>query len=540
MNQDGAQVTDNGILSDDEQQDDQYRLMAYGNIDNENMNRIQHENTEKSSEEGSFRQISHGLSREFERRRSSIRENLPETPQGWTVLLSSLMAAFTAYEIRLQTSLTARPEVFGQVLESYADSPLNEIYRKLIEHEKAILLRKLRPSLFIGTRSVVSSVASFLLGGPPATEHHLCFREIMRSPQDNATFAIDWELPPVSIDKSGTSLTEQERKNEILHGTIRLPIVLILHGLNNDASFGYVKSMMRKVSNRGWIAVGMNLRGCGGVEMTTPRGYNGAYTGDIRFLVLALCSRLGRNVPLLLVGNSMGANLVAKYLGEEGLSGTLPEAVIGGIAFGNPMGMNSGSLNKIWSPVLALGTKKTLVLNWMQLRKMKDPTFQETLRKALLAPTLEQFDDAMAPIFARNDTVYPFSFHPGFKSGKHYGNEASSYRLIRYVSVPLLQVIAADDFLVFAPFRHRLSYCVSNPNVLVVETKVGGHLGWQQAPKDGNFLGPTTSWADDVAEEFIEATIESYCRRVENGTYRRWPVGNSLFRDEEDAFRSRL
>jgi predicted alpha/beta-fold hydrolase len=61
-----------------------------------------------------------------------------------------------------------------------------------------------------------------------------------------------------------------------MKGPIDLPVVLILHGINNNASFGYVKSLMRTCTNRGWLAVGMNFRGCGGVPLATPRAYNGA------------------------------------------------------------------------------------------------------------------------------------------------------------------------------------------------------------------------------------------------------------------------
>ena len=94
-------------------------------------------------------------------------------------------------------------------------------------------------------------------------------------PLDGTMIAVDWELPFLELDPA----TDEQRKKEILHGKIKQPVVIILHGMNNDASFGYVTSMARTMVERGWVAAAMNMRGCGGVDMKTPRCYNGGYTG---------------------------------------------------------------------------------------------------------------------------------------------------------------------------------------------------------------------------------------------------------------------
>eukprot|EP00957_Ditylum_brightwellii_P151835 11561690-Ditylum_brightwellii.AAC.1 len=164
---------------------------------------------------------------------------------------------------------------------------------------------------------------------------------------DGAQIAIDWEIPSNLISPHPSSLhtriTKQERIQSVLYGPITSPVVLILHGINNDASFGYIRSLMRACTDRGWIAAGMNFRGMGGMKLHTPRGYNGAYTGDLRCIVHKITSRMKNNTsnnshhnesslpptPLFLVGNSLGANIMAKYLGEEGMSNTLPINVAG-------------------------------------------------------------------------------------------------------------------------------------------------------------------------------------------------------------------
>jgi predicted alpha/beta-fold hydrolase len=329
---------------------------------------------------------------------------------------------------------------------------------------------------------------------------------------DGATVAIDWELPV------GMNLQDvvQEGRTQKPIPIIERPVILIVHGINNHAEFGYIRSQMRACTDRGWIAAGFNMRSCGrNVPVTTPRGYTGAYTGDIRCAVQRIAARLdpsNSHACLFLVGHSLGANLITKYLGEEGFSGTLPGCVAGGVALGNPLLMHGvKKIDPIFSPIMATGAKMTILEHWFSLRPMMvgSSSYRAAIRKALRAFTLADFDEAMAPIFVRNDPVYPFTTRIGYESGLEYWRDASSYRHVRHIPVPTLQVVAADDFLVFAPFRGRLRYCTENPNVMVVETKCGGHLGWQESPPDRSRLGMLgSSWADVVTCDFVEAVLE--------------------------------
>lgn len=321
--------------------------------------------------------------------------------------------------------------------------------------------------------------------------------------QDGATIAVDWELP----DGDATS-SEDEYMTKFRTGPINIPVVLILHGINNHANFGYVRSLARACTNRGWAAAAMNFRGCGGSQLSTPRGYNGAYTGDIRCIVQRIISRMVGDGCLFIVGNSLSANLVTKYLGEEGFSGTLPERVAAGVALGNPLTLDMRKIDWLFSPVMALGVKKTILEHWAAYRSMNSSECQTALRQALLAPTMKDFDRAVARVFIRNEPVYPFAVSVGFDDAEHYWSEASSYRYAPHITVPTLQVVAGDDFLVFHPFRGKLRHCLTNPNILVIETKCGGHLGWQESLPDGNAFGFGTSWADVVTTDFIAAVLD--------------------------------
>ena len=271
---------------EEESEEDAYRLRVYGTLD-------KHGDEERPNQKrpSLSRRLSEGVGRELVRRRSSIQENLPKTPSGWAFFLSSVATAILGYEVRLQRSLTCPPLVFGQT----HDGPLKPIFDRLTRTKDAILARNIQPSLFVGTRSVVTSTAAYIMGGPPSTDEHIRFRQMLTMSQDGATIALDWELPPPDL----YAKSAEERKEQVLNGPIQQPVIVILHGINNDSSFGYVKSLQRTCTNRGWIAVGMNFRGCGGAPVTTPRGYTGAYTGDIRGVVQSISARLEEGVSLI-------------------------------------------------------------------------------------------------------------------------------------------------------------------------------------------------------------------------------------------------
>ena len=477
--------------------DDDYIRRVYGDDGNKE------KNGSLITRPSLVRRLSRKLSREVVRRRSSVVESLPETPAGWAVFASALASVALGYEIRLQKSLTCPPTVYGQC----RDGPCKAIYDKLTETPESILRRPIKPSLFVGSRSVVSSTAAYLFGGPTHSQEYIRFREVLTMEFDGATVAIDWELPI----SPGSTKTPYERQSDVLHGPIDRPVILIVHGINNHANFGYIRSMARACTNRGWIAASLNMRGSGGVQFSTPRGYNAAYTGDIRCLVHKISARLEKKkLPIFIIGNSLSASLVTKYLGEEGLSGTLPDCVAGGAALGNPILMKSSNLDMMFSPILALGTKKMILQNWAQIRQMNDPFNRAAIRRALMAVTLAQFDEAIAPLMARNDPIYPFAFRIGFKNASAYWNDASSYRLVRFIPVPLLQLVAADDFLVYNSFKGKLAYSLANPNVVIVETKCGGHLGWQESPPEGGGYALGKSWADVATTDFIDAVFQTY------------------------------
>ena len=64
-----------------------------------------------------------------------------------------------------------------------------------------------------------------------------------------------------------------------------------------------------------------------GVELTSPQFYSAGYTDDLRRAILYLSNRFPR-AQLLGIGFSLGANVMTRYLSEEGANSKLTSACV--------------------------------------------------------------------------------------------------------------------------------------------------------------------------------------------------------------------
>lgn len=152
---------------------------------------------------------------------------------------------------------------------------MKRIYDKLA-CEGGIWSRSVVPSLFVGTRGVISSVAAYALrhNDCDVRERSVRVREVMTMGLDGARLVLDWEVP-TSDEENQAAVEVADVSSGKSVTNISRPVVLLVHGMNNDSSFGYIRSMMKTATRRGWVAVCMNLRGqdyLGQVKNTTPRG----------------------------------------------------------------------------------------------------------------------------------------------------------------------------------------------------------------------------------------------------------------------------
>lgn len=94
-------------------------------------------------------------------------------------------------------------------------------------------------------------------------------------------------------------------------------IVVILHGLCGCSQSSYVLALQSQLNKLGKASVAMNFRGCSGESNRLARTYHSGASEDFREVIKALSDEFPDS-SISAVGYSLGANVLLKYLGEEG------------------------------------------------------------------------------------------------------------------------------------------------------------------------------------------------------------------------------
>ena len=95
----------------------------------------------------------------------------------------------------------------------------------------------------------------------------------------------------------------------------RRPTLMALHGLEGSSEAHYMRGLADKAWRRGWNAVLLNQRNCGGTEPLTPGLYHSGLTEDPRLVIRALADDEGLR-SFGVVGYSLGGNVTMKLAGE--------------------------------------------------------------------------------------------------------------------------------------------------------------------------------------------------------------------------------
>ncbi|KAK7050906.1 hypothetical protein VNI00_005018 [Paramarasmius palmivorus] len=262
------------------------------------------------------------------------------------------------------------------------------------------------------------------------------------------------------------------------------PIVVVQHGLRSYEP--YLKAIIARVTasrdrgGLGYRAVVVHHRGCGGVQITSPKFYTAGVTEDIQQALLYLSYRYPR-APLHGLGFSLGANMMTRYVAFEGRHSRLRSACV----LANPwdLAANSDRLEStyvgkyVYNRALG-GNLVALIKRHHKALALDDPTQPIALAIPRLLsvpnPTLTQYDDVFTRfIGGPSHEGYPFP------TANAYYHHNSSHHLVKDIQVPFLSINAADDPVVqHVPTMDHDYETQDNPFVVMALTSGGGHLGW--------------------------------------------------------------
>jgi predicted alpha/beta-fold hydrolase len=250
------------------------------------------------------------------------------------------------------------------------------------------------------------------------------------------------------------------------------PTAIILHGLEGSSDSQYVVGNANKLWRAGANIIRMNMRNCGGTESLSPTLYHSGLSDDVA-AVMHHFIRVQGLQSIVLIGYSMGGNLVLKLDGELGASAPPQLRSVIGVSPALDLDASATALHRPLNRVY----ERKFIHNLLKRFRYKASLFPEIYdaTRARNIHSLRQFDDVINAPYA------------GFRDAADYYHRVAAARVLDHIAVPTLILHAADDpFVRITPESRAL--IAANPAITFIEATHGGHCA---------FLAPANPTAND-------------------------------------------
>ncbi|KAF2368819.1 Alpha/beta hydrolase fold-1 [Trinorchestia longiramus] len=273
--------------------------------------------------------------------------------------------------------------------------------------------------------------------------------------------------------------------------------IAICPGIANSSESLYVRSLVALASSQGFRCIVLNHIGVlPHVKVTSPRVFRYGETGDFRLMV----NRYVESHPhskLLLVGFSMGGNIITKYLGEQK---PRPDNILGGVTICQGYHAQKAltallgwqNMSRLYLFSMTENMRGVIIRNReVLLSEEVKRRFNIDERKALTAATLPELDEQ----YTRR--VF------GFRTVDELYKSDSSGNYLHNIDVPIIFINSKDDPLVHPSLLAiPENYVGCHPNSMYIETEHGGHLGFY----DGGYVVPqAVTWLDKTVVSIVTA-----------------------------------
>lgn len=260
-------------------------------------------------------------------------------------------------------------------------------------------------------------------------------------------------------------------------------LVILSHGLEGSTSSPYILGMVKMLNQEGWDAAAWNFRGCSGELNLRKRFYHAGSTEDLD-TVIKHSVKTRQYSEIVLIGFSLGGNIVLKYLGENN-SQSLP-SISKSVVFSVPCDLHS-CVNKLSAKANYIYLRNFLVTLKSKLTQ-KAEKFPEILLDVDLSKinSFTDYDNYItAPLF-------------GFRDASHYYAECSTKLIIPKIQTPCLIVNARNDPILDIA-SSPVEECRVSRFVNLEQPARGGHLGFMKDGINGGY------WSEDRVLEFLRS-----------------------------------
>ncbi|KAJ2693463.1 hypothetical protein GGH99_001149 [Coemansia sp. RSA 1285] len=269
------------------------------------------------------------------------------------------------------------------------------------------------------------------------------------------------------------------------------PIMTILSGVTGTSNDFYVRKCYEEAIKHQYSTVVVQSRGCSGFKQTSPTPFHCGLTDDYREVIQSIHGRFPKS-PLLGLSFSMGANIMTKYIGEEGEQCPLTAGIIVGCPYDmykviNHLDSQRFRFSRVYDMAILNFLKNAFKSNQSQILKI--PVSMDAKKIAKSSGILEFTEEMTRKAF-------------GYSSAKDLLDYSSCKNYMDDIKIPVLFLNSLDDPIcikTLIPFEKFLT----NPNIVLALTEHGGHIGYMGG------IWPT-SWIEHPVIEFFESTLRHY------------------------------
>lgn len=249
-----------------------------------------------------------------------------------------------------------------------------------------------------------------------------------------------------------------------LDGRADSPLLVLLHGLEGSLRSHYIHGLLEQASGRGWRAVVLIFRSCGGTPNRARRFYHSGETTDLDFTIGHLSSSYPE-APLILAGVSLGGNVLLKYLGELGSSVSPRVRAAAAVSVPYDLARSADHIDKGFAKVYQRRFIRSLQSKAIaKLDRFPDLAPRERIQSIR---SMRDFDNSLtAPLH-------------GFRDADDYYSKSSALKWIHHIRVDTLLLSAVDDpFLPSQVLDDVRSVAKENPFLNLEFVPHGGHVGF--------------------------------------------------------------
>jgi predicted alpha/beta-fold hydrolase len=282
---------------------------------------------------------------------------------------------------------------------------------------------------------------------------------------------------PMSDGSGDTLLALLNRPAPAPDDVARRPLAILIHGLTGDEESTYMLSTAAHLLGIGHPVMRLNLRGAGPSRFRCRQQYHAGRSEDLRNVLLQLDGRLAAQ-GILLVGYSLGGNMLLKYLGEQ----ERRAPVLGAVSVSAPIDI------------------KATQVRFMKRRNRKYHNFILDRMKAEIAAPNSDISAEQRAVIPGIASVYDFDDRlvaplNKFAGADDYYARCAAQSFMKEIRVPTLVIHARND-----PWIGQDAYLAfdwkANAKLIPLLPRSGGHVGFH-----GH--GSAVPWHDRCIAEFL-------------------------------------